>query len=63
MEEQIASLAGLVHRSLSLGPDVHGVKDTVRSVHAFNLTAAHPLMSLLIVHNDNRVVAAQGCSG
>ncbi|XP_018515674.2 sickle tail protein homolog [Lates calcarifer] len=30
MEEQIASLAGLVHHALSMGPDVQGVKDTVR---------------------------------
>ncbi|XP_034411200.1 sickle tail protein homolog [Cyclopterus lumpus] len=29
MEEQIASLAGLVHSALSMGPDVQGVKDTV----------------------------------
>uniref|UniRef100_A0A3Q1FJP9 Sickle tail protein-like n=1 Tax=Acanthochromis polyacanthus TaxID=80966 RepID=A0A3Q1FJP9_9TELE len=29
MEEQIASLAGLVHHALSMGPDVPGVKDTV----------------------------------
>lgn len=33
MEEQIASLAGLVHHALSMGPDVQGVKDTVRSEH------------------------------
>uniref|UniRef100_A0A3B5A0Y1 Sickle tail protein homolog n=1 Tax=Stegastes partitus TaxID=144197 RepID=A0A3B5A0Y1_9TELE len=29
MEEQIASLAGLVHHALSMGPDVPGVKDAV----------------------------------
>ncbi|XP_035526819.1 sickle tail protein homolog [Morone saxatilis] len=29
MEEQIASLAGLVHHALSMGSDVPGVKDTV----------------------------------
>ncbi|XP_031730425.1 sickle tail protein homolog, partial [Anarrhichthys ocellatus] len=29
MEEQIASLAGLVHNALSMGPDVPGVKDAV----------------------------------
>ncbi|GAA6230079.1 sickle tail protein homolog [Lates japonicus] len=29
MEEQIASLAGLVHHALSMGPDVQGVKDTI----------------------------------
>ncbi|XP_071348155.1 sickle tail protein homolog [Trachinotus anak] len=29
MEEQIASLAGLVHHALSMGPGVPGVKDTV----------------------------------
>uniref|UniRef100_A0A3Q1CXY4 Si:ch211-207d6.2 n=1 Tax=Amphiprion ocellaris TaxID=80972 RepID=A0A3Q1CXY4_AMPOC len=29
MEEQIASLAGLVHHALSMGPDVSGVKDAV----------------------------------
>ncbi len=32
MEEQIASLAGLVHHALSMGPDIPGVKEAVRSV-------------------------------
>lgn len=32
MEQQIASLAGLVHHALSIGPDAPGAKDTVRSV-------------------------------
>lgn len=32
MEDQIASLAGLVHHALSIGPDVPGVKGPVRSV-------------------------------
>lgn len=32
MEDQIASLAGLVHHALSMGPDIPGVKEAVRSV-------------------------------
>lgn len=38
MEEQIASLACLVHHALSLGPDIPGVKDTVRSVTCYPLS-------------------------
>lgn len=32
MEEQIASLAGLVHHALSMGSDVHGPKEAIRFV-------------------------------
>ncbi|KAM6919942.1 sickle tail protein homolog [Lycodopsis pacificus] len=40
MEEQIASLAGLVHSALSMGPDVPGVKDAVSDTTEHKLNRA-----------------------
>ncbi|XP_070775002.1 sickle tail protein homolog [Enoplosus armatus] len=53
MEEQIASLAGLVHHALSMGPDIPGAKEAVSA------TAGHkPLNNRPGVSSDPRNPAA-----
>ncbi|XP_070701082.1 sickle tail protein-like [Pempheris klunzingeri] len=42
MEEQIASLAGLVHHALSMGPNLPGVKDPVRETAGRKLLNNRP---------------------
>lgn len=53
MEEQIASLAGLVHHALSMGVDLPGVKETVRCEH---LHLTHPPMLANVL---NRFICTQ----
>ncbi|XP_078121108.1 uncharacterized protein LOC144527100 isoform X2 [Sander vitreus] len=45
MEQQIASLAGLVHTALSMGPDIPGVKDAVSENAERKLLSNRPGMS------------------
>ncbi|XP_023261453.1 sickle tail protein-like [Seriola lalandi dorsalis] len=45
MEEQIASLAGLVHHALSMGPDVPGVKDAISESAGRKLLNNRPVSS------------------
>ncbi|KAM9350014.1 sickle tail protein [Symphorus nematophorus] len=45
MEEQIASLAGLVHHALSMGADIPGVKDTVSDTAGCKLFNNRPRVS------------------
>ncbi|KAG7235741.1 hypothetical protein INR49_002243 [Caranx melampygus] len=45
MEEQIASLAGLVHHALSMGVDIPGVKDTVSESSGRKLFNSRPVSS------------------
>ncbi|XP_044074663.1 sickle tail protein isoform X2 [Siniperca chuatsi] len=45
MEEQIASLAGLVHHALSMGPDIPGVKEAVSETAGHKLLNSRPGVS------------------
>lgn len=57
MEEQIASLAGLVHHALSMGSDVPGIKNTIRSVtSAFYPTAVHTAYIPLTIDKFNQEI-------